>query len=396
MIKKELLLTLFDTTCIQRWNDKLRPVNLVELDFQAHRLMIAYFLGKWEELESCFSWIDVIDSSIFDLLETAILTDLKWDVKERLNENQTRRSEKDTFVLQELRPMLSAVGNGLLKKFCDYQAGKAMKPLSLSVSRAAKTYARRCEFRLLENANPSGYEIEDIGENLQEDWAGHNDLKGCQQLNNFRKYRHFVDLCGELRFQVRWSHLHLVPRTSVLGHSMFVAVIAYLFSLEVGACERQRVNNFFTGLFHDLEETLIRDVRSPLKREIPGLGKTLKEISKEKMEQKVLTLLPPPWVDEFRLFSMEELKDDFATVKGKRKPVAKKVFSIYNMDKYCPRSGSLVNEADKLAAFIEAFQGIANGCGSSELEEAKDSLPKEPRAQTGQLDIGAIYSEFTH
>ena len=38
MIKRELVLNLFDTTSIQRWNDKLRPINLVELDYQGHRM----------------------------------------------------------------------------------------------------------------------------------------------------------------------------------------------------------------------------------------------------------------------------------------------------------------------------------------------------------------------
>lgn len=83
MIPKELLLNMFDTTSIQRGNDKLRPVNLVELDYQAHRMMIAYVLGKFEEEDHKVDWARIIDSAVFDLLETAVLTDLKWNVKDR-------------------------------------------------------------------------------------------------------------------------------------------------------------------------------------------------------------------------------------------------------------------------------------------------------------------------
>ena len=49
MIRKALLLKIFDAAYMQRWNDKIRPVDLIELDKQAHKMVIAYFLGKFEE-----------------------------------------------------------------------------------------------------------------------------------------------------------------------------------------------------------------------------------------------------------------------------------------------------------------------------------------------------------
>jgi putative hydrolase of HD superfamily len=396
MIEKELLLNLFNTTCIQRWNDKLRPIDLVELDFQAHRMMIAYFLGKWEEGNGNFSWIDLIECGIFDLLETAVLTDLKYDVKEKLNENPTWRTQKDNYVLEQLSPLLSMADNGLLVKFRTYQNQKVAttSTLAFKISQAAKIYARQCEFNILEHANPSGYEMEDIKKAMQKEWEWYNDLKGYRQLNNVSDYRNFIDLCGELRFQVRWSHLHLVPRISVLGHSMIVAVIAYLFSLEIQACKRQRINNFFTGLFHDLEESQIRDVRSPLKERIPGLRQALDEISKETMEKKVLKLIPKEWRAEFRLFAMEKLEENIVTINAKPKRLKPEEFSKYNKDDYSPRFGCLVKEADRLAAFIEAVQGIDNGCGSKELEDVRDSAPKKRTVQIDRLDFKAIYRQF--
>jgi len=44
MIRKAFLEKIFDAANMQRWNDKIRPVELRELDKQAHKMIIAYFL----------------------------------------------------------------------------------------------------------------------------------------------------------------------------------------------------------------------------------------------------------------------------------------------------------------------------------------------------------------
>ena len=41
MIRKSLLLKIFDAAYMQRWNDKIRPIELIELDKQAHKMVIA-------------------------------------------------------------------------------------------------------------------------------------------------------------------------------------------------------------------------------------------------------------------------------------------------------------------------------------------------------------------
>ena len=59
MIRKSLLLRIFDAAYIQRWNDRVRPVDFVEIDKQAHKMVIAYFLGKFEEETAGFSWLEI-------------------------------------------------------------------------------------------------------------------------------------------------------------------------------------------------------------------------------------------------------------------------------------------------------------------------------------------------
>ena len=57
MLRKPLLLKIFDAANMQRWNDKIRPVELRELDKQAHKMVIAYLIGKCEEDTEGFDWI---------------------------------------------------------------------------------------------------------------------------------------------------------------------------------------------------------------------------------------------------------------------------------------------------------------------------------------------------
>ena len=41
MIKKPLLLKIYEAAPMQRWNDQIRTVELTELDKQAHKMVIA-------------------------------------------------------------------------------------------------------------------------------------------------------------------------------------------------------------------------------------------------------------------------------------------------------------------------------------------------------------------
>lgn len=64
MINKYLLERIYDSAYVQRWNDKYRPVEFNELDKQAHKMTIAYLLGKFEEGTEGFNWVEVIETGI--------------------------------------------------------------------------------------------------------------------------------------------------------------------------------------------------------------------------------------------------------------------------------------------------------------------------------------------
>ena len=194
------------------------------------------------------------------------------------------------------------------------------------------------------------------------------DLKGIQQLALYSNLRNFVDLCGQLRFQTRWSHIHRVPKTSVLGHMLVVAILSYLFSLEIKASPVRCYHNFFTGLFHDLPEVLTRDIISPVKRSIKGLTHLIKRYEKKRMEEEVYRLIPKGWHREMRMFTENEFKS-MVTVKGRiQKKHSDEINRMYNQDRYLPRDGEIVEGTDHLAAFMEVYLAMDNGIRTPELE----------------------------
>ena len=48
-MKKEFALKIFEGFSIERWNDMVRPFDLVQMDKDAERLFVAYIIGKYEE-----------------------------------------------------------------------------------------------------------------------------------------------------------------------------------------------------------------------------------------------------------------------------------------------------------------------------------------------------------
>ena len=49
MIQTKLALKLFEAFSIERWNDLVRPFDMVEMDKSGERMVLAYIIGKYEE-----------------------------------------------------------------------------------------------------------------------------------------------------------------------------------------------------------------------------------------------------------------------------------------------------------------------------------------------------------
>lgn len=276
MIRKALLLKFLDAAYMQRWNDKIRPVELIELDKQAHKMIVAWFLARVEEDRGTpVSWTRLIEGGLFELLQRIVITDLKPQIFYKIKADTKKYRQLNEWVYGELRPLISPLGKPFCRRYQDHFLDSE-ETVERRILTAAHFYATRWEFLIVERANPGGYEIDEIRAELDAKIAGFDDLRGMALLASERRFRNFIDLCGQLRFQSRWAHLHRIPKTSVLGHSLYVAILSYLFSLEIKACPRRCVNNYLTGLFHDLPEVLTRDIISPVKRSVEGLSELIK------------------------------------------------------------------------------------------------------------------------
>ena len=176
---------------------------------------------------------------------------------------------------------------------------------------------------------------------------------------------------------------------------LIVAVLSYLFSLEIGACRKRCINNYFNGLFHDLPEVLTRDIISPVKRSVAGLGELIKEYEREQMEKEVYGLLPEECHGEMRMFTENEFAS-VITVNGKAETkTSEEISSSYNSDEYNPRDGEIIEAADHLAAFIEAYMALENGIKAKEFNDAKSDLFNKYSQKTiAGIKVGEIYADF--
>jgi len=393
-IRRSLLSTFIGAAYMQRWNDKLRPVELYELDKQAHKMVIAYFLGKFEETNPKFDWIEVIEGGIFEFLQRAVLTDLKPPVFYIIKKDTVKYRDLNSWVYLQLEPAISPLGQDFCMRFRKYFS-RENNSISRRVLSAAHFSATSWEFNILQQTNPDGYEIDEIKKRIDEMQERYSDLEGMQQLGSHPNYRAFINLCGELRFQTRWSNLYRIPKTSVMGHLLFVAMLSYLFSLQAKACKQRCINNYFTGLFHDLPEVLTRDIVSPVKGSVEGLSELVKAIEKDFMEHEVYRLLPNGWRKQMEMFTENEFTDTVLLNGRRRKVNSQQIFDKYNETQYSPRDGTLVKAADDLAAFVEAHEAIKNGCAHEEFVEAKVSLKEKYRnLQIKNLNLSRIYADF--
>jgi putative hydrolases of HD superfamily len=375
MITKGLLNRIYEAASIQRWNDHVRPVEFTELDKQAHKMIIAFVIGKLEEEErqAPINWRKLIEGGLFEFLQRVILTDIKPPVFHKMMAEKGR--EINSLVIERLSSDLMSTAGGFLDNFRSYLFDKDYSRLEKRLLKAAHYLATNWEFQIIYHTAPFVYGIDKTREEIENKIEDHYDLIGVQKISLRKKSFGFIDLCGQLRFQQRWAHSPRIPKTSVLGHMLIVAMLSYFCSVQIGACNRRICNNFFAGLLHDLPEVLTRDIVSPVKSSVEGLEEIIKTYERIHLEERVLPLLPSSMRDEVAYF----IEDEFSNKVIRDGEIIKDVpesdmMSKYNEDRYSPVDGGLIRSCDKLAAFIEAALSIEHGIKSSHLVEGKRVL----------------------
>lgn len=395
MISKKLIDRFYQAASIQRWNDHIRPVELTELDKQAHKMVLAYVIGKFEEEKggAGIDWLKLIEGGIFEFLQRVILTDIKPPVFHKMMEEKGK--ELNEFVLRKLEKDIAGAGPGFRENFETYLLKTDYSRMEKRILKAAHYLATNWEFRIIYNVSPFIYGIEKTKEEIEGEIEEHYNLTGVQRISLHKKYAGFIDLCGQLRFQQRWAHSPRIPRTSVLGHMLIVAMLTYFCSPELKPCPKRIYNNFFGGLFHDLPEVLTRDIISPVKTSVEGLQEIIKKYEKIQTEERLLPLLPSAWRPEMRYFTEEEFGNKI--VENGQVRVLKEALipERYNQDRYSPLDGCLIKVFDELSAFIETVLSMEYGIKSPALEEARRELFARYRdRKMAGIDVGKIFRAY--
>ncbi len=393
---ENLIERFYEAASMNRWNDHIRPVELTELDKQAHKMVIAYVIAKFEESDRniYINWQNLIEGSIFEFLHRTILTDIKPPVFHKMMEEKGEDLNK--YVFQQLDEDMNGFGNNFKENFKKYFFDHNYAKTEKRILKAAHYMATNWEFKIIYHTSPFIYGIEETKASIENQIEDHYDLIGVQKISLEKKSFGFIDLCGQLRFQERWAHSPRLPKTSVLGHMYIVAIISYLLSLDNNACQKRLYNNFFTGLFHDLPEVLTKDIISPIKTSIKGLEDIIKDYEEDQMKNRLLPLLPVSWRKEMRYFTQDEFKNKI-NVDGKILTGIsyKELNTVYNNNIFYPLDGEIIKACDKLTAFIEADISIKHGITSKHLEEGRKNIyEKFKNKNVSGIDFGMLFNYF--
>ena len=396
-MNRELIELIFDAASIRRWNDQINPMNFTELDKQAHKMIIAWVLAKCEEDNGnrTVNWMRLIEGSLFEFLRRVLLTDIKPPVYHRMM--ASNGPELNQWVMKQLKDLLdSALRGGFSERMACYLQDNEYSRAERRILKAAHYLATQWEFDILYKLCPFIRGIDEIKQEIEDQLEDHLDLIGVQKIALRRKTYGFIDLCGQLRFQRRWSQSPRIPATSVLGHMYMCAVLTYMALNGTDACEARVVNGFQGALFHDLPEALTRDITSPIKNAVEGLADTIKRYENLQMEEKIQPLVPPEWYRMLSYFTDSEFENriikDGQVVTGL---TFKQLDADYNDGKFCPVDGEVISGCDKLAAFIEAVESIRNGITSKHLQEGVARLGQLYRdCKVGPVDFAAAFRQF--
>ncbi|MEW5774558.1 MAG: HD domain-containing protein [Thermodesulfobacteriota bacterium] len=410
-IRKSLLQFVFSGSSMRRWNDKLRPTPLLEVDKQAHKMMVAWLLFMVNSrtmvpAERLSLAGRIVEGGLFDYFYRLVITDIKPPIFYQIKHNPDHYRKLTGWVLEQLEHRVRPLGPEFWGRLCARLSGERERDLADHILDASHLYASSWEFNLIKGVNPWSDEIAEVEQSFGDGLEIHADMPGMAELLEGTRtvLGRFAHLCGHLRFQTRWSQTPRIPETSVLGHLFIVAAYGYFFSLAVDACPARAQNNFFAGLFHDLPELLTRDIISPVKKSVAPIGDLIKEYEDREMERRVLGPLVagghPDIAARLDFFLGREVGSEFETTvtdEGRvRRASFEEVQERYNHDRFDAKDGTMLKICDSLAAFLEAYTAVRNGMASDQFQQAMWRIRKTyQNVSLGEdLHVGALLADF--
>lgn len=397
MITKEFALKLFEGFSIERWNDLIRPIPLLEMDKASEKTMLSYIIGKYEEKDGrSIDWKEIIFYSIFDLLKKIAMCDIKAPVQRMIRREYPEEYKKiNEWVYSQYKDLIT--DTEIKEKFKDFLTTREEETkIEYRIFRAAHKYSTFREFEIIKHFNDRGRLME-IEKEIQTDISEYMDLKGVQLLMTRQQPYEFLMFIEQLRFQTRWNQTPRVPKTDVLGHSFFVAILTFLLGRNINMCGKRIYNNFFSALFHDLPEAVTRDIITPVKKATNNLPEVVKEIEDKIVEQELMPTIDDTFKREIEYFTNNEFENRIVEKDGKVCFVSyEELNNKYNKDQFSPVDGKIIRASDHIAAFMEADRSITHGITSIHLTEGRENLLKNyHKGETvNGLDIHSFLTSF--
>ncbi len=390
MINRIQALRLFEGFSIQRWNDRIRPIELTAMDMHSLKAVLTFFIGKLEELKgNKIDWNYIVEGIVFGLLNNITLSDIKAPVMSKIKKDHPRALkeiynwvvDQNKIILKDDRELFNNFKN-FLNNLIKAKNGKIS--LESKILHAAQKYSTYREFQIIKQANESFPHIDKIEKQLLEDLRQYSEIDGIKELEYKQDLYEAICIIEQLRYQVRWSQTPRVPNTTVLGHSLYVAILTFFISRKRNYCKKRIVNNFYAALFHDIAESVTRDIISPVKRATRDLPKIVKKIENEFCERELFPKLPPQIVEELKYLTGNNIKGygeyeftDRITSNNETRVMQTGEINKYNKDKYNPVDGTIVKFSDEIAAFIEAFRSIEYGITSKHLYDGMSKIKEK-------------------
>lgn len=394
MITSAFVERLFSAASIERWNDHPRPDAFTELGKQAHKMMIAWLIAMSEEEDGTNAdWDALIECDLFEFLHRVVVTDIRPPVFHQLMRNKDDKRKLNKWVERQLHNEIEPIPGGFADRFREYFDDEDSHPLERKILRAAHYLATQWEFGFIQTWSGDMYGIDKTRSEIHSQVWEQSDLSMVQRILEAPRAREgaFVSLVGQLTFQKRWAQTPRIPATSVLGHLFFVAAMSWFTSLEIGACQRRRRNNFLGGLFHDIPEVLTRDIISPVKKSVEGLSELVSNYEHEAMRDRILKLISEKCGRDLCYYTQDEFKsktrigDDVKIHEG----------DPPDDDALDPIDGKLIEVCDKFAAYIECVSSIRNGVAPKALSEGKASMyDRYHEVNICGYPIGALFDMF--
>ncbi len=437
MLQNQTLKRLFEGYFILRWNDKIHPIPLVEMDRHGHRMMVAFLMGQMEEREKRrLDWIHLVAGGTFHLLRKIVFSDLKPAVSARLYKNNPGvLLRMNRHVLEQVAPWVDPQTARLLHLYL-HQDPEVSYPSSVRkhtfrLLRSASKFVTLREFELLKKVNPDTEEMHRIEREIHAELHRYADIPALHAFLLSRPMARFNHVLEKLRYQRRWSQTYKMPPTSVMGHSVYVATLTWFFLNHIFHARGILYDmdrppavvtaTYFAALFHDLAEAVTRDIVRPVKewfvrvirehRGVEALGQedqesydAIKAIEADLLQEALSLLAEEGYPDLRKLleyFSLEEFANKRLTPAGDIEVGVEDAVLLASPPEVWPVWGRLVELADNLAAFVEAQQSIELGIQPESLVRAKESIREMLREQArsgalvfGGEDLGDLVEEM--